>query len=349
MHRDEKGYSMHQELIPAVPSELQADPTSLREAMSRPDWPEWLGAMDEEYASHMKLGTWKLVELPIDRRGRAPIGNRWIYKTKRDARGFVVRRKARIVGFGYAQVFGLDYTDTSSPTLKKESLRLILVLVTVWNYHLKQMDVVTAYLHANMSEEVYMKQPEGYEQPAVPGKAPLVCLLVKALYGTKQAGMEWNREVNSFLLGSMNYSRCVSDPCVYHRVSRSGHVMLLGLFVDDIISAYHPKDELEWMELKSKFTSRYDTKDLGDATHLLGLRIQRDINRGIMHVDLEAHTESLLKQHGMQQCKSEPTPYQSGVKLEPLSAQSQYMSGDAQVGGEDAESRREWDRSVPLE
>ena len=210
------------------------------------------------------------------------MGNKWVFKTKRDAEGKPTRFKARLVAQGFTQVEGIDYFDTWAPVLMYKVLRLILVLTAIWNYDLKQMDVETAFLNANMKEEVYMRQPEGYEvimNGSGNNRRPMVCRLNKTLYGTKQASKEWNVEVNSFLTDKVNglgYNRCVMDPCLYWKRSRTGRLMFLGLFVDDIISSMASEDQDEWLELKERFTQKYTTKDLGDATSLLGMRLTRD-------------------------------------------------------------------------
>ena len=298
------------------------DPRSYTEAMSRPDAAGWREAMEAEIASHARNGTWSLVPKPDhdDHRSRNRIaGNRWVLVTKRDASGRIERLKARLVFKGYEQVYGVNYTDTYAPVLKYKSMRILLVLVARWDYELKQLDVETAYLNATIKEEVYMKQPEGYEvQSEEHPNEQLVCKLNKALYGTKQAGREWNEEVNSFLLddrNGMGYIRCQSDTCVYIRTSRSGQKMLLGLFVDDIISAYAREDESEWLELKDRLMNKYAVKDKGDAVSLLGMRISRDRSQRTLILDHEHYINSTLESFGMHQCKSVSTPEQVGLKL----------------------------------
>ncbi|CAM8905846.1 unnamed protein product [Rhodiola kirilowii] len=64
------------------------------------------------------------------------------------------------------------------------TIRTVLGLVAKENLYLQQMDVKTAFLHGDLDEEIYMKQPEGFE---VNGKEKLVCNLKKSLYGLKQA------------------------------------------------------------------------------------------------------------------------------------------------------------------
>ena len=74
---------------------------------------------------------------------------------------------------------------------------------------LHQMDVTTAFLNGHLTEEIYMKQPPGYEKE--PGK---VCRLKRSLYGLKQAARMWNIEMDGYLKLA-GYKQCKTDPCVY--------------------------------------------------------------------------------------------------------------------------------------
>ena len=62
------------------------------------------------------------------------------------------------------------------------SIRVILGLTTSMNLELEQFDVKTAFLHGDLDEEIFMKQPEGFK---VKGKENMVCKLKKSLYGLK--------------------------------------------------------------------------------------------------------------------------------------------------------------------
>ena len=81
---------------------------------------------------------------------------------------------------GFAQKKGIYFDEIFSLDVKMNLFRTILSLVVVEDFHLEQLDVKTTCLHGDLDEEIYMKQPKGYE---VKGKENLVCRLKKSLYG----------------------------------------------------------------------------------------------------------------------------------------------------------------------
>jgi hypothetical protein len=281
-------------------SNIIEEPKTYQEAMVSKDSEYWQAAMDEEIKALYDNNTWSLVKLPA---GRTAIGSKWVFKLKLNKDGNVERYKARFCAKGYSQEQGIDYNETFAPVVKYKSLRIILALVAIKDYELTQMDVNTAFLNAQIKEQVYMKQPEGYEK----GGANMVCKLIKTLYGTKQAPHEWNEHLNSFIL-SLEFNRCSSDTCVYVKSSRTGNAMIVSVFVDDIISAYATQDQQEWYEYKANFMNKYKMKDLGNCEWILGMRIQRDRKLKTLSIDQELYINKVLKQFKMENCKSAITP-----------------------------------------
>jgi histone deacetylase 1/2 len=154
------------------------EPQNINEALGDKNWEN---AMDLEYSALMKNKTWHLVP---PRKGTNIIDCKWVYKIKRKADGSLDRYKACLVAKGFKQ----RYEDTFSPVVKASTIRLILSVAVSRGWSLRQLDVQNAILHGLLEEEVYMKQPPGYEDKSVPG---YVCRLDKALYGLKQAPRAW--------------------------------------------------------------------------------------------------------------------------------------------------------------
>eukprot|EP00253_Pinus_taeda_P010793 PITA_10793 len=123
--------------------------------------------MVDEMESLHKNEAWDLVELSA---GRKPIGRKWVFKKKINAEGKVEKFKAQLVAKGYSQVSGIDFSDIFSPIAKVASIRLLLFVVATFDFEVEQMDVKTTFLHGDLEEEIYMKQPEGF---AVKGKKEL--------------------------------------------------------------------------------------------------------------------------------------------------------------------------------
>ncbi|XP_020207370.1 uncharacterized protein LOC109792374 [Cajanus cajan] len=121
--------------------------------------------MHEEIFALEENDTWVLTALPHH---KTAIGCRWVYKIKHRADGSIERYKARLVAKGYTQMEGLDFIDTYSPVAKLTTVRLILALATMNNWHLKQLDVNNTFLHGILHEEVYMQLPSGIT-PSLPG------------------------------------------------------------------------------------------------------------------------------------------------------------------------------------
>eukprot|EP00253_Pinus_taeda_P027696 PITA_27696 len=160
--------------------------------------------MVDEMASLHKTEAWDLVELPA--RGK-PIGGKWVFKKKKNAEGKVDKYKAWFVEKGYSQVSGTHFGDIFSLVAKVTSIRLLLSVATAFDFEVEQMDVKTTFLHGDLEEEIYMKQPEGL---AMKGKKELVFKLKKSLFMSKPRKEHWItvKQVFKYLRGTSVYGLC---------------------------------------------------------------------------------------------------------------------------------------------
>ena len=143
----------------ALSGEIIRELWNPKDAMTLPQWPQWLAAMEEEMHRIKELGTWDLVPKPGDTN---IICCKWVYKLKRNEKGPVSRYKARLVTQGFTQIPGVDYIDMFTPVAKFSTLCVLLMLAASHNWEIHQMDVKNAYLNGKLTEMIYMKQPPNF-------------------------------------------------------------------------------------------------------------------------------------------------------------------------------------------
>jgi hypothetical protein len=153
----------------------------------------WVNAMHEELENFEGNQVWELVEPPPNCK---PIATKWVWKNKEGENGEVVRYKLRLVAQGYSQKEGIDYEETFAPVARLEAIRILLAFSVAKEFKLYQMDVKSAFLNGFLKEEVYVRQPPGFEIVEFPHK---VYRLRKALYGLKQAPRAWYGRLRGFL------------------------------------------------------------------------------------------------------------------------------------------------------
>ena len=281
------------------------DPTSWKEAMESADSKQWFDAASAEFKALTDNNTWLLVELP---RGRKAISTRWVFRKKKNADGSIDRYKARLCAKGFLQKEGIDYKQVFAPVVKYNSIRIILALAAELDLDLHQMDVTTAFLNGELEEVIYMQQPRGFEAR---GKENLVCELIKAIYGLKQASRTWYQNLDCFLR-SLGFTMCKADACVYVRRSMRT-LLIIAVYVDDlIIASSNPEERLE---IQCQLHKRYKMKDLGALEWCLGMEIKRNRSSGTVTLNQSQYIKEVLGRFNMSVCKASRTPDQVGTHL----------------------------------
>jgi histone deacetylase 1/2 len=265
--------------------------------------PRWVQVMNAEHTALLQNRTWHLVPR---QKGKNIIGCKWVYKVKRKADGSVDRYKARLVAKGFKQRYGIDYEDTFSPVVKAATIHLVLSIVVSKGWSLKQLDVLNAFLHGILDEEVYMHQPPRYPDKSCPN---YVCKLDKALYGLKQAPRAWY----SWLCGklqALGFILSKSDTSLFY-YCQGGHVIYVLVYVDDIIVASSSPQAIDALlvDLQKDFA----LKDLGLLHFFLGIEVKRN-SHGLV-LSQSWYASDILSRSGMANCKSIDTPLSSTEKL----------------------------------
>ena len=130
------------------------------------------------------------------------------------------------------------------------------------------MDVKTAFLNESLEKTIYMVKPEGF---VAKGKKK-VYKLQKSIYGLKQVLRSWNLKFDQSVK-SFRFLYSPDEPCVYKRCSGNVVVFLI-LYIDDILLIGNNVGTLS--SVKVWLSGQFDMKDLGEASHILGIKLLRD-------------------------------------------------------------------------
>ncbi|KAK2364610.1 cysteine-rich RECEPTOR kinase [Trifolium repens] len=263
----------------------------------------WILAMQEELNQFKRNDVWDLVPPPPSHQ---VIGTRWVFRNKLDENGIIIRNKARLVAQGYNQEEGIDYEETYAPVARLEAIRLLLAYACNMNFKLYQMDVKSAFLNGYINEEVYVKQPPGFENHEHPD---YVFKLKRALYGLKQAPRAWYDRLSKFLIKN-GYSRGKVDTTLF--IKRKGKdVLLVQIYVDDIIFGSTNPSLVK--SFSSLMQGEFEMSMMGELTYFLGLQIKQ-LEEGTFIYQTKYCLE-LLKKFGMTDSKHMETPMASTCAL----------------------------------
>ncbi|MFN9111482.1 MAG: reverse transcriptase domain-containing protein, partial [Bacteroidota bacterium] len=270
------------------------DAITVEEALASPGWK---AAMQDELDSLDKHRTWKLVDASTVPPNRV-IPCKWVFKVKKNADGSIEKLKARVVAKGFRQIYGRDFTDTYAPVARASSVKLLFALAAAFGLTLSQYDVKTAYLYADLKEEIYMAPP-----PGLPNAAGKVCKLLRSLYGLKQAASEWHKLLTA-RLWSTGLRQSAYDPCLFFSSSAGGLLNLLVIHVDDLCVA--TADPSVDANIRRVLLEHFEMSHQRDPSSFLGISVRRD--PGGITISQEGFISDILERFGVTFMRGVDTP-----------------------------------------
>jgi len=291
----------------ALAARARGNPDKMRlyQAKKEPDWSEFDKAIQAEVQSLWENGTWELTDLPD---GQTVTPTEMLAERKRGADGGIDKYKGRFVVRGDKQTYLVDYTEVWAPVVRYTTLRVFLAYCAARGMAIEQTDVATAFLNGDVEEEIYIRQPVGYER----GDVTKVCRLRKALYGLKQAARAWYHKLKE-TLEAAGFQACPEDPCLFRRGSGPTECLII-VYVDDMLVAGATKDAAR--DGLEAVTSRFKARELGRPTYFLGLHLVHNDEEGTLHVHQEQYVKTLLGRFGMTEAKPVRLPIGAGARLE---------------------------------
>lgn len=264
----------------------------------------WYASYNKELSSIKEMQVFEEIaekDVPV---GARILTSKLHFANKYGPDGAITDRKTRLCAHGYKQVEGLDFTETTAPTAAANSTRMFFAEAAYRDLHVHQMDVKTAFLHAPLEEELYMRPPLGI--PELKGK---IWRLHKAIYGLKQAANAWHAKLSAELC-TFGFTPCLTDPCLFIKKTGERRTYLL-VYVDDMLIGGELSDVLL---AKQHVAKCFKTKDLGVAYYFLGFLIHRDAF-GI-RLTQEQYTKVVLERFGYEKAHAKRTPFNEGTAKE---------------------------------
>lgn len=161
---------------------------------------------------------------------------------------------------------GVNYTDMYAPVVQHATCRSAIALALRNGYQMTHLDVKTAFLYADLEDEVYMEAPKGFGT-----RKDFGCRLLKSIYGLEQAPRMWYKKISASLTG-LAFIQSNADENAFLCENNNGK-MVLALYVDDCLFVGNDMNEMRRVE--KELSMDYSMKNLGALSHFLGVQIIR--------------------------------------------------------------------------
>jgi hypothetical protein len=259
--------------------------------------------MHEELENFERNQVWELVDPPP---GCKPIGTKWAWRNKEGEKGEVVRNKSRLVAQGFSQKEGIDYEETFAP-VGLERIKILLAFSVARGFKLHQMDVKSAFLNGVLEEEVYVRQPPGFESEKYPHQ---VYKLRKALYGLKEAPRAWYGRLRG-LLFERGFEMGKVDQTLF--LLRQGRdILIVQVYVDDIVFGGSSNSLVA--RFAEDMSREFEMSMMGELQFFLGLQIKQSKEGTFVHQ--AKYTKDIVRKFKMEDSKAMAMPMSTTTTLD---------------------------------
>ena len=324
----------------ATSASLSLEPNTYTDMRKSTDVSEWQKACDVEMTKLRALDCWTVIPVSQVPPGTPIMGSRWTFKLKTDAEGNTTRYRSRFVCQGFSQVKDFSYWESFSPVVSFTTIRTLLALTSLPFWLVFHYDVSVAFIQALIDKNdppIYCRPAEGYES-----RKDFVYLLHRYLYGMKQAPRGYWQHFYD-ICTDWGMRRCLSDECVYiktvsndTRLSPSSSspsladlssatpslpaeyrrypdcsypiaVLIVSTYVDD--NLLYTNSKLFSEEFAAHCNKSLTMTLEGALSWYLSVQYTRCPTTGRVTATQERYISTLLKQYGMESCKSLPVPF----------------------------------------
>jgi hypothetical protein len=246
-----------------------------------------------------------------------------VWKNKEGEKGEVVRNKSRLIAQGFSQKEGIDYEETFAPVARLEATRILLDFSVAKGFKLHQMDVKSAFLNGVLEEEVYVRQPPGFESEKYPHWVHKL-RKAQALYGLKQAPRAWYGRLRGFLFERGFEMGKVDQTLFLLRQGRD--ILIVHVYVDDIVFGGSSNSLVA--RFAEDMSREFEMSMMGELQFFLGLQIKQSKEETFVHQ--AKYTKDIVPKFKVEDSKAMMTPMSTTTAL------------DADEEGEHVDQKEYW-------
>ena len=263
------------------------DPKTRSEMLRRPDRHLWQQAEKEEIAKIESRGVWEVVTRDQKKREcnhSVLARGLWVYASKRDLKGKILKRKGRLVIMGNLLP---SSEELFAPTTSLDNIRLLLSIAAGNRWKITFRDISSAFLYGDLEVPVYLIPPDVMCLPPE-------CLLrvLKSLYGLRIAPRRWYLKFTQ-VLKTVGASGIGHDEIIYRYSNCAGEVLLLTVFVDDLLIV--SQSEAVKIEFLEKLNTVFDFSGSEATGTFLGIRIDQDFDQGRITLSQQHFIEKIVE------------------------------------------------------
>ncbi|GJT25554.1 putative ribonuclease H-like domain-containing protein [Tanacetum coccineum] len=211
----------------------------------------------------------------------------------------LLQNKARLVAQGHTQEEGINYEEVFAPVARIEAIRLFLAYASFMGFTVYQMDVKSAFLYGTIDEEVYVKQPPGFEDLEFPHK---VYRVDKAMYGLHKAPRAWYGTLSKYFLDN-GFERGTIDQTLFIKKYK-GDFLLVQVYVDDII--FGSSNAKLCTDFEYLMYEKFKMSAMGELNFFLGLQVVQ--KRDGIFISQDKYAGDILKKFRYNDVRTAKTP-----------------------------------------
>ncbi len=188
--------------------------------------------------------------------------SKWVFKSKMHINDFLDKLKTRLIVRDFFQIYEVDYENTFASIIKFDTLQVFLIIATMKNLELHQVDVNNAFTELFLKEIIYM-----FSLSEVKVRLDCALKVLQSLYNLKQAAWDWHNCCVT-TLSELNFIQCTADSCLL--IYESKEIMLL-LYINNIVIIFKSLSNIKWF--KHEFQCVFKVKNLRKMKKILDIQI----------------------------------------------------------------------------